>query len=420
MCQSHLKVCVVGSVLIATAMLIACAEPPPSIESSTTLSPAGTVTPTNVHTTLAAALPNVTPSSQVVSVQPYKATEFLIANSSNTLEPPAANGSWVVWRIQNSAKPVFIHDLTTGKDAMLMTENFIDQWSLGDNMIVTVEVAREGQMGIFGYRLPDLSRFTIVPLEGDRTLALTSPAISGNFVAWIAVRHGSSKSSPTTWNIYVHNLVSNKTFPIAVLSNAYPSHLVVSGNWVVWLDQRDTAAWNLYGYDLSTAREFNIASSPIMTPHRPAISGNTVIWWTSSNGIVRIMGYDLVTRQERIITDLGRDNTVQGVDIGGDLMVECHRNRGLGYFRLRSEAASPIRHQPRGWRSSGAAYFWKRRRLARLAPYGCASICLQQRNLWRSTRSQSRPATASYRRARCCRRKNRDCLAPKWRSRYTG
>jgi beta propeller repeat protein len=133
------------------------------------------------------------------------------------------------------------------------------------------------------------------------------------------------EGSDVNWDIYGHNLETGQSFPVVT----HPSRQefpAISGNIVVWADRRhitaqhDGSHYDVYGYDLAAKREFRITTETAAIG-QPAISGNTVVWWRFANAAYQIIAYDIATKQQRVLVDLGL-NLLEGVvDVDGNLVV---------------------------------------------------------------------------------------------------
>jgi beta propeller repeat protein len=134
----------------------------------------------------------------------------------------------------------------------------------------------------------------------------------------------------------------------------------VSGDVVVWMDQRNSPAarpfedWDIYGYDLKAKRELRICTAPGRQLF-PAISGRTVVWMderrvttrqlATRNHRIDIYGYDLATRHEFPICTAKGGRT--DVAISGKTVVWSDARRGPGLsdiygYDLTTKRAFPI------------------------------------------------------------------------------
>jgi beta propeller repeat protein len=123
--------------------------------------------------------------------------------------------------------------------------------------------------------------------------------VSGNIVVWADQREPSGECIVT--DIYGYDLSTGQEFPICV-ETGDQSHPAISGNIVVWSDGRldpvHCLMRTIYGYDLSTHSEFPI---PTGGQGYPAIDGNIMVWADGRNSATSgsdIYGYNLSTHVE--------------------------------------------------------------------------------------------------------------------------
>ncbi len=125
------------------------------------------------------------------------------------------------------------------------------------------------------------------------------PDVDGNNVIWIE-REESGNS------LYGYNLIQEQKFLICE-NTVRPSDIPkISGNTVVWTDERnldDTEGgyyedvnYDIYGFDLINGTEFPIATGAKRNEH-PDISGNFVAWSNDTT----ISLFNLVTQEETVL-----------------------------------------------------------------------------------------------------------------------
>jgi len=124
----------------------------------------------------------------------------------------------------------------------------------------------------------------------------------------------------------------------------------VSGDLVVWQDDRFSNEPDIWGWRFSTQQEFPICTHPARQEH-PVVSGNVVTWMDWRDGVQTIYARDLTTGEEAALAPSGGDQRWQ--DIDGDLIV--WRDGGVAPqdirgYDLRAEAGfthtgDPIRFQ---------------------------------------------------------------------------
>lgn len=108
-----------------------------------------------------------------------------------------------------------------------------------------------------------------------------------------ALRQTPASGAPPPYEVVVAN-----PFPVTT-NSAVQEHPSISGNSVVWQDQRNGNS-DIYGKDLSTGQEFPVTTNPSFQLD-PAISGNIVVWRVSRNGNYDIYGNDLARRAQECL-----------------------------------------------------------------------------------------------------------------------
>jgi len=232
---------------------------------------------------------------------PYVAEEFVICNASGNQDSPRISGDIVVWRDD-----------------------------------------RGGNNDIYGYNISDSSEFPVCTNASDQW----NPDIdhASDAVVWKDNRNGNG-------DIYGYNLKTETEFVICNESHVQgaPS---ISGNIVVWIDDRDGEEYTsyIYGYNLSSGEEFPINtylstnSIYYSTKMFPSIYKDTVIWldfreinhsadYQQLEAVLNteIYGYNLSSDVEFAITDDEYTQGPPGADIYDDILVwsECHYNESV-------------------------------------------------------------------------------------------
>lgn len=93
----------------------------------------------------------------------------------------------------------------------------------------------------------------------------------------------------------------------------------ISGDTIVWTDHRN-GNWDIYAFNLKTGKETSICTNSA-TQSRPRISGKFIAWTDARNARGQpdandIYGYDLVAKQEFLISDDSQNDVIIGVDGG--------------------------------------------------------------------------------------------------------
>lgn len=261
--------------------------------------------------------------------QPYAVAEFAVSVGPGYQGGLALAGNRVAWTHatwgNSDLRHLFVRDLATGQERTIATGDLLaasDNFDLDGDPLVTIEENPAFQRGIFGYRLADSSRFTILAPQ-ESAAHPWQPRISGNTVVWVQ----------TPGDVYAHDLAAGRTFAVAA-TPAMQEGAAVSGNYVIWADARNvpaaSTARDLYGYDLTAAREFRITRQPEEIASPAAISGNTVVWAARRGTSYQVLAYDVAGGQERLLADLGSSTGPRGVDVDGNLVV-WSASRELGF-----------------------------------------------------------------------------------------
>ena len=149
----------------------------------------------------------------------------------------------------------------------------------------------------------------------------SSPDISGNRIVWMDQRNVLAR------DIYMYDLASNSEVQITTDPNEQINPKI-SGDWIVWADLRN-GNYDIYMYDLATSTETWVATASVgLTNYTyPDISGSRIVWADYRNGNFDIYMYDILTGIETQITDDPADQLTPA--ISGDRIV-WHDRRNLG------------------------------------------------------------------------------------------
>lgn len=277
---------------------------------------------------VALAVGSLASSASAEQQSPYKVSEVPIRVASDLQSYPAISGKWVLWKDKGQAtREISGLNLETGLNFAISTVNDVNfPVDVDGDVVVALEYNGSSEWGIFGYRLPEGSRFNISPLKGDAYFSRSTPRISGSTVVW-------AEGHVNAWDIYAYDLASQQLLPIST-NPAHQEALAISGNYVVWLDKRNSSATafegDIFGYDLSTKQEFRVtATTEQIGP--PAVSGTTVAWWAHRADANYLLGYDLAKKQEFTITQLPSSQGLVTPDIDGDLVVWSASGQSVDY-----------------------------------------------------------------------------------------
>jgi beta propeller repeat protein len=266
--------------------------------------------------------------------------EFQVSSASakSVKYIPSVSGNIVVWGdTRNGNGDIFAYDLRTGAEFPVTVDPH-NQWSpkVSGNIVVW-EDDRNGNLDIYGYDLNTQTEFQITTDKADQG----QPRISGNLVIWEDRRNDHHTPSlcpgprcdrnPDAIFLYGYDLRSMTEFPLPfrawvidgdlvagtqdtplggrisvfnirsqeqVASWLVPRQargLAISGNIVVWQDNRDDTFHSIYGYNLRAHTEFLVAKG--VSAKNPAIYGDFVVWEANRNS------YDFAIYAERISND---------------------------------------------------------------------------------------------------------------------
>jgi len=159
------------------------------------------------------------------------------------------------------------------------------------------------------------TRITIDPANQS------SPDISGDRIVWMDQRNGLAS------DIYMYDLVSNTEVQITTDPNEQINPKI-SGDWIVWADLRN-GNYDIYMYDLATSTETCVATASVgLTNYTyPDISGSRIVWADYRNGNFDIYMYDILTDTEIQITADPADQLTPA--ISGERVV-WHDRRDFG------------------------------------------------------------------------------------------
>jgi len=241
-----------------------------------------------------------------------------VNEGSDNSKRPRTDGASVVWTEQDigptglDIKGYNIDDddhfnVQTGPD----DQDFPDV--SGDRVVYQDE--HSGNWDIKGYNIGDDDHFNVED-QGDDQI---HPAIDGSLVCWEDYRDGGSNpnifcrdvdggdperitnTDDATWpdvsgqnvvfvrgdsgdqSIYLYNREDHTMTKISTPSGHSRNHPRISGNLVVWMDERDgTGKQDIWGYDISTEQEF-LVDDQDDDQFDPAIDGLNIAWTDESH-----------------------------------------------------------------------------------------------------------------------------------------
>jgi beta propeller repeat protein len=116
--------------------------------------------------------------------------------------------------------------------------------------------------------------------SGATSAPYPPPGISGDLVVWVEDRNG-------TWNIVVYDLTTAAVRLVPTVPERLgqaPFRPRISGDRVVWTDYRtDDFNGDIYCYDLKTNTQQEITGQALNQSDED-ISGNTVVWMDDRDG----------------------------------------------------------------------------------------------------------------------------------------
>jgi len=199
--------------------------------------------------------------------------------------------------VRANINKVYGYNLSTG-DEFLIAED------AGGPVIDDTTVVYNRGGYLYGYNLLTQEEFPISSQGG-----VQGGTIDGSTVVW-------AYNNPGIHDIYGFNINSNLEFPICT-SSGIQSEPHISGNNVVYWDDRAYPQHRIYNYNLSTHEEFQVPTAG--HPQQPAISDNVVVWAQYAGTNSDILGYNLMTEEEFPICTAGGYQA--GPAISSDLVV---------------------------------------------------------------------------------------------------
>jgi beta propeller repeat protein len=204
--------------------------------------------------------------------------ERQITNNVGHQLGPIIDGDKVIWSdFRNDPRKVFaeiyMYDLSTNEEEKVPIKSGnsadLQGYDISGDIIVWGDNENDK---IYYY---DLSEETERQVQGG-DFREQYPRISGDKIVW-------AQEGPGYQNdIYLRNLTTG-SIEVVSTNPAYQSDLDISGDKIVWMDDRYRNAGvnhftDIYMYDLSTNEEQRITTDVSVGPGCPGISGNLVVW----------------------------------------------------------------------------------------------------------------------------------------------
>ncbi|MDD1728160.1 MAG: hypothetical protein LUQ50_03710, partial [Methanospirillum sp.] len=171
---------------------------------------------------------------------------------------------------------------------------------------------------VFVYDTQSQTSYQVSPSTTNQN----QPDISGRYVVWQDWSSGNSDIALADLNNRRVDLNSGKyelnngQVNLICKDLGDQSHPVISGNYVVWEDWRNSNA-DIYMYDISAKQEYQLTNEP-SDQKNPKISGNIVVWEDTRNGGSDIYAMDLRNQREFPLSGSG---SAVNPDVSGALVV---------------------------------------------------------------------------------------------------
>ena len=119
----------------------------------------------------------------------------------------------------------------------------------------------------------------IVPVDNNMKLA---PKICGDIVVWFDARNSKDTGNRYgNFDVYAYDLKNNSGARLSSTTSAVWDDLAISGDRVVWRDNRNGEAdhlYDIYAYDLKSNHEKRLTSVSSSYDWEIGINGNNVVW----------------------------------------------------------------------------------------------------------------------------------------------
>ncbi|MBI2953382.1 MAG: hypothetical protein HYY30_03645 [Chloroflexi bacterium] len=117
---------------------------------------------------LAAAIPiaGLPPDARGEPESPYRVVEFPLRVAPAIQNEVTVSGRWAFWQVANDRHRIEGKNLEAASEFSFTTGASLEgPYDVDRDTVVTVESAPDSGVGIFGYRLPRLPRFTVAPFK---------------------------------------------------------------------------------------------------------------------------------------------------------------------------------------------------------------------------------------------------------------
>jgi len=244
---------------------------------------------------------------------PESPRTFAVSNYEGTNEKnPSVFDTIVVWQDDYWSTPETTDWDVYFRDTTDMTKAEVDLTPVpGDQVNPRIYgnrvVWQDNSFGDWDVAMADITDpnhlpiWPLTPYENDQTL----PAVWRNRVVW-QDNDVWEQSPDGAWNVFgADTLRIDK--PVEYLFSAQPddqTNVVTAGTYVVW-QQKVGEDWDVFAAEISNPDRPRIIPIATDTSNAmyPDIDGHLVVWQDDRNSDWDIYGYNLVTRQEFIISD---------------------------------------------------------------------------------------------------------------------
>ena len=242
-------------------------------------------------------------------------TEFPICVAPGEQRDPRVSGDTIVWQDRSQADnfDIWGFDLKTGTKFPVCIEKGHQVAPRVSGDLVLWLDGRSEKIANSGYNLETGKEFPVVIPEHPPGQPFE---LSGKVMVW-------SYQGGVYGDIYGYDLENGEEFPIA--TGGYKDFVSIGGNTVVWLDSSPTSPlWeesskgDLVAYNLETGKEYYLPKTYAYI-FDPVVSGNMVVWLDDRKDDSDIYGYDLVAGAEFPVCISEGRQTSPAID--GDVVV---------------------------------------------------------------------------------------------------
>ena len=161
-----------------------------------------------------------------------------------------------------------------------------------------------------------------------------TPAISGSLVAW---------QEANTQDVLAKDLVTNVAYAVAVSATQQAGSPDVDAGRVAYTARTGFSNWDVFVYDVATGTTRQITTSTADQTN-PKISGNLVVWRDNRNGAATfdLYGFDLTSGTEFVVAnDPNHDEQLHDID-GGDIAFTDNRTGNYDVYVKRIVVVTPV------------------------------------------------------------------------------